>query len=99
MSALQLAQLVVGRLRKSCNRLDHAIMDKKSAYCHIICTRLRRIAITSVARCVAYEGNEPLQMSVSYQLRYDTRLLEHGRSITIYTSSSLLSGLQFPLTR
>jgi ATP-dependent RNA helicase DHX36 len=75
--------------------LDHSIMDKKSAYCNIICTQPRWIATTSVARCVAYERNEPPQKSVGYQVRYDTRLPEHGGSITYCTTSILLKRLLY----
>ena len=74
--------------------LDHAIMDKKGACCNIICTQPRRIATTSVARRVAYERNEPLQNSVGYEIRHDTRLPKRGGSINCCVTGSLLRRLQ-----
>jgi hypothetical protein len=66
--------------------LNHAIMDKKGAYCNIICTQPRRIATTSVARRVVYERNEPIQKSIGYQIRYGAKLPEYGGSITYCTT-------------
>ncbi len=75
--------------------LDQAISRTEGALCNIIVTQPRRIATTSVARSVAYERAQPLQKSVGYQVRNDSRLPEQGGNITYCTTGVLLQRLLY----
>ncbi|KAL7267647.1 hypothetical protein RUND412_009758 [Rhizina undulata] len=74
--------------------LEDAIKAGTGAECNIICTQPRRIAATSVAQRVAVERNEPLQKSVGYQVRFDSKLPMSGGSITFCTTGILLQQLR-----
>lgn len=74
--------------------LEDAITKDKGGFCDIICTQPRKIAATSVARRVADERLEPLQQTVGYQVRFDSRLPQRGGSITYCTTGILLQQLQ-----
>ncbi|KAI9673474.1 MAG: hypothetical protein M1817_002937 [Caeruleum heppii] len=74
--------------------LEKAIRQGSGANCNVICTQPRRIAATSVARRVADERNESLQMSVGYHVRFDAKLPQLGGSITYCTTGILLQQLQ-----
>ncbi|KAL8809084.1 MAG: hypothetical protein Q9223_003440 [Gallowayella weberi] len=74
--------------------LEDAINAGSGASCNVICTQPRRIAATSVARRVAYERAQQLQDTVGYHVRFDTKLPNHGGSITYCTTGILLQQLQ-----
>lgn len=74
--------------------LEEAIMKRQGAACNIICTQPRRIAATSVARRVAEERAEPLQETVGYHVRFDSKLPQNGGSLTYCTTGILLQQLQ-----
>jgi ATP-dependent RNA helicase DHX36 len=74
--------------------LEQAIKSGHGADCNVICTQPRRIAATSVAQRVAVERNEPLQKSVGYQVRFDSKLPLPGGSITYCTTGILLQQLR-----
>lgn len=74
--------------------LEKAIKEGNGAKCNIICTQPRRIAATSVAQRVAVERNEPLQKSVGYHVRFDSKLPQAGGSITYCTTGILLQQLR-----
>ncbi|KAI9799655.1 MAG: hypothetical protein M1833_003970 [Piccolia ochrophora] len=74
--------------------LERAISGNSGSACNIICTQPRRIAAISVARRVAEERNEPLQNTVGYQVRFDTKLPRPGGSIAYCTTGILLQQLQ-----
>ena len=74
--------------------LDHAIANGVGGACNVVCTQPRRIAATSVARRVAEERAEPLQESVGYQVRFDTKLPHPGGGIVYCTTGVLLNQLQ-----
>ena len=74
--------------------LEHAIAAGQGGACNIICTQPRRIAATSVAQRVAVERNEPLQLSVGYQVRFDAKVPETGGSVTYCTTGILLEQLK-----
>ncbi|CAZ80083.1 unnamed protein product [Tuber melanosporum] len=74
--------------------LEEAIKNGTGANCNIICTQPRRIAATSVAARVAVERNEPLQKSIGYQVRFDSKLPIPGGSVTYCTTGILLQQLR-----
>ncbi|KAK6435602.1 hypothetical protein LTR95_008203 [Oleoguttula sp. CCFEE 5521] len=74
--------------------LEEMIRDGTGAECNIICTQPRRIAATSVADRVTTERDEPLQVGVGYQVRFDTKLPRYGGSITYYTTGIFLQQLK-----
>lgn len=74
--------------------LEKAIKEGKGGECNIICTQPRRIAATSVAQRVAVERDEPLQKSVGYHVRFDSKLPSAGGSITYCTTGILLQQLR-----
>lgn len=73
---------------------EHAVLNGLGAECNIICTQPRRIAATSVARRVAIERGEPLQETVGYQVRMDSRLPREAGGITYCTTGVLLAWLR-----
>ena len=73
---------------------DEAIKAGNGAECNIICTQPRRIAATSVAQRVAVERNEPLQQTVGYHVRFDSKQPQPGGSITYCTTGILLQQLR-----
>lgn len=74
--------------------LEEAIVKGNGATCNIICTQPRRIAATSVARRVAIERAEPLQDTVGYHVRFDSKVPRSGGSINYCTTGILLQQLQ-----
>ncbi|KAL8683336.1 MAG: hypothetical protein Q9186_000720 [Xanthomendoza sp. 1 TL-2023] len=74
--------------------LEDAITAGSGASCNVICTQPRRIAATSVARRVAEERAQQLQDTVGYHVRFDSKLPNHGGSITYCTTGILLQQLQ-----
>ena len=77
--------------------LEDATMNGKGGACNIICTQPRRIAATSVARRVAQERAEDLQLSVGYHVRFEPKPPRFGGSIKYCTTGILLQQLQhFP---
>lgn len=74
--------------------LEHAILNDIGPDCNIICTQPRRIAATSVAYRVASERGEPLQRTVGYQVRMNSKLPRQAGSITYCTTGVLLARLQ-----
>ncbi|KAA8909103.1 P-loop containing nucleoside triphosphate hydrolase protein [Sphaerosporella brunnea] len=74
--------------------LEDAVKSGRGAECNVICTQPRRIAATSVAQRVAVERNEPLQQSIGYQVRFDSKLPLPGGSVTYCTTGILLQQLR-----
>ncbi|KAF2499041.1 P-loop containing nucleoside triphosphate hydrolase protein [Lophium mytilinum] len=74
--------------------LEKSIKEGIGAQTNIICTQPRKIAATSVARRVAEERNEPLQHTIGYQVRFDSKLPKQNGSVTYCTTGILLSQLQ-----
>ncbi|KAI9833160.1 MAG: hypothetical protein M1819_003782 [Sarea resinae] len=74
--------------------LEHATSAGSGAACNVVCTQPRRIAAISVANRVANERNEPLQNSIGYQVRFDSKIPQAGGSVLYCTTGILLKQLQ-----